>query len=622
MRDTNDSVATILESITDAFFALDREWCFTYVNHRAELLLQRTREELFGRSVWEEFPGSADTIFYQQYHEAETTQTMAQFEDYVARLNVWFEVRAYPSQDGLAVYFHDITQRKHAEEERERLLLQVEAERASAEAYVRQVDAMLANMTEGIIIADAQGNVLQMNAVAARIHSHNKPQELQRNLAEFSDTFELHYIDGHLMPFEEWPLTRVLRGETVMDYEVRVRRLDSGVARICSYNGGLVRNEQGTVTLAMLTVRDITAHKEAEERVRASEERFRLLCDNAPIGIAISRGTNNVYINKTFVNLFGYDGEAELMDISFLELVTPECREQILTYVAQRANGEAEPVRYETIGLRKDRSTFTLAVDVGQMTLGDEIASITFMTDITERKEAERRKDDFLSMASHELRTPITSVKAYTQLLQRMFEKEGKKEPALYLSKMDTQINKLIQLIVNLLDVTRLQADKLVFTEETFDFDALVHEVVENLQRTTPRHSIVVDGFIEKSIVGDRDRLGQVLRNLITNAVKYSPRHDTVYVNLSSTSDQLTVQVQDFGIGIPKHQQTKVFERFYRVYDNNNTTYPGLGIGLYVAHEIIARHHGTLSVESIEGEGSIFSFSLPLQQDERKSKAS
>ncbi len=622
MRDTNDSVATILESISDAFFALDREWCFTYVNHRAELLLQRTRETLLGRSVWEEFSGSADTIFYQQYHEAITTQQMVQFEDYYALTSTWFEVRAYPSQEGLAIYFHDITERKHAEEERERLLRQVEAERASAETHARQVNAILANMSEGIIIADPQGNVLQMNAVAAQIHSYKQQHEFQRNLIEFPDTFELYSTDGRLMSLDEWPLARILRGETVMDYEVRVKRLRTGNVQILSYSGGLVRNDQSVVTLAMLTLRDITAHKEAEERVRASEERFRLLCDNAPIGIAISRGVNTIYINQTFVNLFGYDSAAELMDISFLELVTPECREQILSYVAQRERGEAAPVSYEAIGLRKDRSTFTLAVDVGRMPLGDEVASITFTTDITERKEAERRKDDFLSMASHELRTPITSVKAYTQLLQRMFEKEGKKEPALYLSKMDTQINKLTQLIVTLLDVTRLQADKLVFTEETFDVDALVHEVVENLQRTTPRHSIIVDGSIKRSVVGDRERLGQVLRNLIVNAVKYSPRHDTVRVSLSSTSEQLTVRVQDFGIGIPKHQQARVFERFYRVYDNNDTTYPGLGIGLYIAREIIARYHGTLSVESVEGQGSIFSFSLPLQREEQKTKAS
>ena len=296
----------------------------------------------------------------------------------------------------------------------------------------------------------------------------------------------------------------------------------------------------------------------------------------------------------------------------------PESREKIQQYIVQRGRGEAAPMSYETTGLRKDGSTFTLWVDVGRMPLDGEIVTIKFATDITERKEAERRKDDFLSMASHELRTPITSVKAYTQILQRTFEKEGKKEPVLYLEKMDAQINKLTKLIVNLLDVSRMQANKLIFTEEAFDFDVLVQETVENIQRTTPRHHIQVDGYTGRTVVGDRDRLGQVLVNLLMNAVKYSPRSDTVLVHLSAFDEQLTVRVQDFGIGIPKHQQAKIFERFYRVYDNNDTTYPGLGIGLYVAHEIIARHEGTLSVESVEGEGSTFSFSLPLTWRGRK----
>ena len=618
MRDTHDHIATILESISDAFIALDNEWCFTYVNHRAELLLHETREALLGQNIWEKFSEAVDTIFEQKYHEAVTTQQAVQFENFYVPLVAWFEVRAYPSQDGLSVYFHDITQRKQAEQEREQLLRQIEAERASAETHARQIEAMLANMTEGIIIADPQGNVLLMNAVAAQIHDYTNPQDFQRNLSEFPDTFELHYTDGRFMPVEQWPLARVLRGETVMDYEVRVTRLASGAVRIWSYNGGLVRDEQGAITLSMLTLRDITAQKEAEERLRASEEHFRLLCDNAPIGIAINSSNTMVYMNPAFVDLFGYDDEKELLRKPFLELVVPESHEKIRQYIAQRGRGEAAPMSYETTGLRKDGSTFILSVDVGRMPLDGDIVTIKFATDITERKEAERRKDDFLSMASHELRTPITSVKAYTQILQRKFEKEGKKEPVLYLSKMDAQINKLTKLIVNLLDASRMQANQLLFTEETFDFDALVRETVENIQQTTPQHSIHIDGDIGRMVVADRDRLGQVLLNLIANAMKYSPRNATVLVRLSSTAEQLTVQVQDFGIGIPKHQQAKIFERFYRVYDNNDTTYPGLGIGLYIAQEIITRHNGTLSVESVEGEGSTFSFSLPLHDEGRE----
>ena len=618
MYDTDERIATILENISDAFLEFDNEWHFTYVNHRAELLLQKTREALLGRNVWEEFSDAVGGIFEQKYQEAVTTQQSVQFEDYYASTATWFEVRVYPSKNGVSVYFHDITRRKQAEQEREHLLRQVEAERTSAEAHTRQVNALLANISEGIIIADPQGTILLMNEVAVQIHDYRQPQDYQRNLTDFSDTFALHYTDGRIMPVEEWPLSRVLRGETVMDYKVQVTRLNSGVTQIWSYNGGLIYDEQGATTLAMLTLRNITMQKEAEDRLRASEERFRLLCDNAPIGIMISNNDILIYMNQTFVSLFGYENEAELLGKPFLELVAPASREKILQHIAQRVRGEAGPTSYETTALRKDNSTFTLWVDVGRMPLNDDIVTIKFVTDITERKEAEQRKDDFLSMASHELRTPITSVKAYTQILQRTFEKEGKQEPILYLSRMDTQINKLTKLIVNLLDVSRMQANKLVFAEETFDFDTLVHETIENIQQTTPHHSIQVDGSIERPVVGDKDRLGQVLFNLLTNAIKYSPRNNIVLVRLSTTDEQLTVQIQDFGIGIPKHQQAKIFERFYRVYDNNDTTYPGLGIGLYVAQEIIVRHNGTLSVESVEGEGSTFSFSLPFFQNKNQ----
>ncbi len=266
---------------------------------------------------------------------------------------------------------------------------QLEAERASAEAHARQVDAILASMTEGIIIADPQGNVLQMNAVAAQIIGYNHPKEFQRPLTAFTDTFELHYIDGRLMSLEEWPLARVLQGETFTNFEVHVKRLDSGKELIVSYNGAPVRDEQGTMTLAMLTLRDITRQKDAEERLRKSEERFRLLCDNAPIGISISRDTSHVYVNQALANIFGYDNVEELLHQSLLALITLQCRKQILGYIGERKRGEDVPTEYETIGLRKDGSTFTLAVDVGRMPLADGIASITFMTDITERKEAE-----------------------------------------------------------------------------------------------------------------------------------------------------------------------------------------------------------------------------------------
>ena len=237
---------------------------------------------------------------------------------------------------------------------------------------------------------------------------------------------------------------------------------------------------------------------------------------------------------------------------------------------------------------------------------------VSVYTDMTEQKELEQRKDHFISMASHELKTPLTILSAFTQLLRERFEAEARQDVMLYLSKMDDQITRLTKLVADLLDISKMQEGKLELAQEAVDMDELVREVVENLQPTTTHH-LLIEGAAQRTITGDRDRLGQVLMNLLTNAIKYSPQAETVVVRVAQTRDSLTVSMQDFGIGIAQSHQEKLFERFYRVYSEKDQTYPGLGIGLYIAHEIIQRHGGKMWVDSVEGKGSTFSFSLPIR---------
>jgi signal transduction histidine kinase len=147
------------------------------------------------------------------------------------------------------------------------------------------------------------------------------------------------------------------------------------------------------------------------------------------------------------------------------------------------------------------------------------------------------------------------------------------------------------------------------------DVDRLVREVVEQLQQTSQAHQISIEGSAPGTIIGDRERLDQVLINLLTNAMKYSPQAEQIIVRLSSTAEGLTVSVQDFGIGISKTEQKKVFERFYRGTGKQNRTSVGLGIGLFIADQIIEHYRGKLWVESVEGQGSTFSFSLPWHRE-------
>jgi len=160
-----------------------------------------------------------------------------------------------------------------------------------------------------------------------------------------------------------------------------------------------------------------------------------------------------------------------------------------------------------------------------------------------------------------------------------------------------------------------MQTGQLVYREELFDLDALVQEIVENIQGTTQTHHLLLDGQAQAESFGDRDRIGQVLINLLNNAIKYSPNAKTVDVFIETAQEQVFVKVRDYGIGIPREHQGKIFDRFYRVSDGASPLFPGLGMGLYIACEVVMRHGGEITVESEESKGSTFLVTLPLKNE-------
>lgn len=237
--------------------------------------------------------------------------------------------------------------------------------------------------------------------------------------------------------------------------------------------------------------------------------------------------------------------------------------------------------------------------------------------DITERKQLEQQKDEFVSIASHELKTPITSVKAYTQILGQRFRKANDEKSVELIEKMDSQLDKLTDLIGDLLDVTKIEAGRIQFHESDFDFNRLVEETVVELQLATDKHRITKKLHPSVTVYGDHDRIGQVITNFMTNAIKYSPQADKIRVSTAVSEGNVTLSVQDFGVGLSQKDQAKVFERFYRVGGSDQATYPGLGLGLYIASDIINRHKGRVWVKSKKAEGSTFCFSIPMAKQKR-----
>lgn len=235
-------------------------------------------------------------------------------------------------------------------------------------------------------------------------------------------------------------------------------------------------------------------------------------------------------------------------------------------------------------------------------------------------RELEARKDAFIRMASHELKTPVTSIKAFTQILQRRMKTQADATTLALLNRMEAQLEKLTDLIGDLLDISKMQTGVLVYRDSCFDFDAMVTEIVGDVQAVTTTHAIRVQGKTGARVYGDRDRLGQVLINLLTNAVKYSPQADAVVVRLSAHAEPGTplveMAVQDFGPGIAEEYQAHIFERFYQVPEDVGGAYPGLGIGLYISREFVEKHNGRIWLESVPHIGSSFHVVLPCFHDE------
>jgi signal transduction histidine kinase len=202
-----------------------------------------------------------------------------------------------------------------------------------------------------------------------------------------------------------------------------------------------------------------------------------------------------------------------------------------------------------------------------------------------------------------------------TQLVRKRLERQSHHEAATALSRVEGPVKQLERLIGELLDVSKIQAGRLEYQQETVDLDALLHEVADTMQQLSTTHAIVVRGAAPCSLVGDKDRLGQVFTNLISNAIKYSPDAEAVEMDLSASEETVTIRVRDHGLGIPREQRDKIFERFYRASGPKQKAIPGLGMGLYIVAEIVRGHGGTITVDSAVGKGSTFMVTLPKRRE-------
>lgn len=360
-----------------------------------------------------------------------------------------------------------------------------------------------------------------------------------------------------------------------------------------------------------VSARDITDQKIAEDAARESQEILNAFFENSPVGLAIyDEEMRFLKLDNASAKIF-FGKKAKDVVGKSLQALSPANAEKVVN-IFQEVLKNNKPAISEVsvkdelgntlVGLS---SRFPLQFANGKRGVG------TVTVDITERYQNEQRKDEFIAMASHELKTPLTSAKIFTQVLQRRFNLLRDEESSNLLARVNMKIDQLEALIKELLDAILTNKKELSLKKDRFLLKTLALQTISELQLSI-KNKIIVDWTTKDYVYADKERVSQILINFIANAAKYSPDNNDIIIHSRKKGNFIIVSVQDFGIGISQEDQPYIFDRFYQ--SSRHNTYPGLGLGLYIARKIVTENNGQIWVESEEGKGSIFYFSLPVSK--------
>ncbi len=422
----------------------------------------------------------------------------------------------------------------------------------------------------------------------------------------------LIYPDDHKIVVETWQQALINKSEYNCEY--RMKDADGNYLWFLGKTIP-VKNDEGQVIKWVGTTTNINEQKKSEEAHAEIERQFRLLADIMPqqVWTANEKGELD-YVNLVTLNYFG-KSEEEIVGAGWQTVIHPNDIEAVIK-TWQKSLKDLTPYQVEfRLRSKDDVYRWHLGRAASFVNKNNHVKWFGTNTDIELHKANEQKKDEFISMASHELKTPVTSIKGYSYILQSWFENEGNSKAAELVKKMDVQVNKLTKLIGDFLNVSRVEGQHFQLDKADFKFNDLVDECVSGIQITAPTHKLIIEKNADIIYHGDRLRLEQVFSNFLNNAIKYSPDADKIIISSEIKLDNIVVSITDFGIGIEKENLNKIFNRFYRV-DNTSMKFQGLGLGLYISSEIIKAHKGSFWIESEFGKGSIFSFLLPLNKNE------
>lgn len=359
--------------------------------------------------------------------------------------------------------------------------------------------------------------------------------------------------------------------------------------------------------------RELAASAKLESAYKESQLRFRTIFESSRLGNKILDSDLKILqVNPALVSMLGYDSKEDLIGKQILKYVPEDCQGSWKKLQNQLWEKATPSFSLETCMIRKDgkviwcQVTSILFLDAGK-NLG-----YTILEDITEQRNLRLQKEEFIAVASHELQTPLTTLRAGLQLISRLVKQDDIITARIVklFSSVEANADKLHNLVRDLLSTSKLEQGELVLNKVRFNALELVEKCCTHI-RSSGIYEIKHDIDSSLELFADEQKINQVLVNLVNNAVKYAPESKNILIRIRSLGDTARIEVIDYGQGISEENLDKLFSRYYQVMKNGNHS-SGLGLGLYISAEIIRRHNGEIGVESEPGKGSTFWFTIPV----------
>ena len=529
------------------------------------------------------------------------------------------------------------------------------------QASYEQIDASNENMqsfNEELISAneEMQSTNEEMQSVNEELHTINSDYQLKnKELSEINDDLNNYFrsnLNGQLFIDKELRLMKFSPGtvkqinlletdigrpisnittnvkfETIVDDIQKVLDHGTTINKEIETNDGkwyqvmtmpYIQQSDNRHTGAIVTFNDITDLKSIQQELDNTNKMLNMAIAASDVATwAINVETNEFNPSARLKEMFGYYAKDEMSFEDAIAQIIPEHQPLVRKAVAKSMkDGGKYDIEYCVQGFHDKKLRWLRGV--GNISKDPETKTNVFtgvLNDITTHKQDELRKNDFIAMVSHELKSPITTIQAYVQVSMATAKQLNSEVIEKALGKAIIQTKKMTELINGFLNVSSFEAGKIYLSEHSFGIKDLIAETIEGVQILNENRIIHVKECCDSTITADRNKIAQVLTNFLTNAVKYSPSDKAIEVSCKEVDHMLQISVRDEGMGIEPTDQEKLFDRYYRIENNDTKGVAGFGLGLYLCSEIIQRHLGKIWVESTVGEGSTFYFCIPLNQN-------